>query len=407
MGDACEKGIHSDGLLACAQKGSRRMFKLLISIFIKTVRCISRLGSICRRGQIIYVKWWASLDSTEPKCGTQEEKPAAERKKLISRADEFAYFSMETSWVNSLIFPSSCVLYFLLRSSAEYLASARCLSNVCHYAPSSSWKSLRKYAKMQLKNFSCLFSLSTPLLSLCSAANKPPTRKCNKCFNFSKKSNCFDRGGLSSASWRGSRKNMLVSGRNVFFSSSVCCLYALSLLRSSFRPRTKEFSKLLLFFFLLACCCCLMPNDDETKQENENQQLNWVEKLHTHDKLKTQRRANNFSKDFSGLFPCFFLSLHCACAGSISSNDPNGMFGSSFVNLSTSRAWNSQFIRIPTTKYNTSGFVMSRVVGDLVKKILDPQIQWLIVSGQTATNSLHLRDFSRGRAATWRSELRE
>lgn len=116
MGDACEKGIHSDGLLACAQKGSRRMFKLLISIFIKTVRCISRLGSICRRGQIIYVKWWASLDSSEPKFGAQEETCSRERGKKANfssrririffdgnELSEFFNFSIEL-----------CVVFFTL-----------------------------------------------------------------------------------------------------------------------------------------------------------------------------------------------------------------------------------------------------------------------------------------------------
>lgn len=89
------------------------------------------------------------------------------------------------------------------------------------------------------------FSLSTPLL-LCSAANKPPTRKCNKCFNFSKKSNCFDRGGLSSASWRGSKKKHVGIGTECllqFFSLLFICSRFCEVL---FGHEPKNFQ---------SCCC--------------------------------------------------------------------------------------------------------------------------------------------------------
>lgn len=70
----------------------------------------------------------------------------------------------------------------------------------------------------------------------------------------------------------------------------------------SFSATNQRISK---FFFLplfilailrVAAAALCQPSrenvdDDETEQENENQQLNWVEKLHTHDKLKTQQFA--------------------------------------------------------------------------------------------------------------------
>lgn len=141
-----------------------------------------------------------------------------------------------------------CVFYSALQRS---ISRARGVCPTCAIMlPRRAERAFENMPKCSWRIF-LAFSLFRLLFSLCSAANKPPTRKCNKCFNFSKKSNCFDRGGLSSASWRGSRKKHVGIGTECllqFFSLLFICSLAFAKFFSAKNQRI--FKVAVVFFFV-------------------------------------------------------------------------------------------------------------------------------------------------------------